>query len=133
MITFPDFITVPPFVFKVEVVPKDDIHGNLGLCDYDNHTIFVADHLGVQQALSTLMHEITHAIFEISGTSRLLPQLRNLKEEDYEEMLVSSLEQGFTGFILANPDLYDFISHILKSDGNFFTNVKDYLADQDNR
>jgi MinD superfamily P-loop ATPase len=36
----------------------------LGLCDYDNKTIFIADSTHGEERLATLVHEMLHAIDE---------------------------------------------------------------------
>lgn len=75
---------------KIPIIIKD-IKDNHGEYSSDNKTITI-DEAAEVNTTATLLHEILHAILDISGTGELL----KLKEE---EAIVKSIENGLVPLI----------------------------------
>ena len=70
-----------------------------GECSHTENIIRVAFCYGTQQAASTLLHEIMHAIYA----------LWNIKDQDEEERTVKTMAHGLSTVWLDNPAVLDWI------------------------
>lgn len=96
MASKPKTIQILGTEFRIEYttkLPKDDYGDTVG----NDRVIRVKSRLRGEIAKSTLIHEILHAIFHVSGQSEILA--KHDESGQLEEALVVALEHGLTPII----------------------------------
>jgi cob(I)alamin adenosyltransferase len=77
--------------------------GRYGECDKANAILRIDVTYGPEKAANTLLHEILHACYDISG----------LTDEDNEERTVTQLSSVMAQVIRDNPHLLAYLGHAL--------------------
>lgn len=85
-----------------------DFHGEgvgyyWGTCDHTNQVIRLRKGMGYEQAVDTLLHEVLHVIWRMSGLGR----------KSTEEKVVGVFGTGLMHFLKSNPHVYEWIGSLL--------------------
>ena len=100
---------------EIKISKPDFITDNLTDCfgQYDNRKglIDIQENLSDQKLLNTLLHEISHAIVDISGLNQ---SGAPLEKDDDEEIVVHQFANYFLAMCRDNPWFLDYIKENLK-------------------
>ena len=98
----------------IKITKPDFITDNLTDCfgQYDNRKglIEIQESLPNQKLVNTLLHEISHAIVDISGLNQ---SGAPLEKDDDEEIVVHQFTNYFLAMCRDNPWLLDYIKELL--------------------
>jgi hypothetical protein len=97
---YPKKIKVGPYNYTVELYPNSE-YSDHGACVYTHQTIFLNHNQHPERAGDTLLHEVLHAIWDLSG----FDQVAELNEEN----IVRSMATWLSLTLKENPKLVDFI------------------------
>ncbi len=102
----PSHVIVGPYDVAIKELDSSDAEKNYGLFNSEKMEIRLRKEFSSpQQAADTLLHEILHAVWHISGMSH----------KDGEERLVSSLATQICAVVRQNPGIIDWLQSSLKS------------------
>ena len=85
--------------YKVEQVDKEHMEAAsiYGSCNHEKQTIKLSKEMTKERHAEVLLHEIIHAVFHAY----------NIRTEDGEERVTTSLANGLTQVFVDNPDLME--------------------------
>lgn len=106
----PKSIKIGPFVYevskdqaKMDRAAVEGGDGRIGECDTGVGTIYLSPKLGPMQQAETLLHEIFHAITDMTG---IAPQLGM----ETDEIVVRALSPAFLDLLRRNPALVRYLT-----------------------
>lgn len=90
--------------WRVEVLGPRSSHSRhaFGECSYPEQVLRVSTDLGPAKTCNSLLHEIMHATFDLSGYNEVV--------EPSEEFLVTSISNTLTQVMQANPELREWLA-----------------------
>lgn len=97
---YPRKIKIGPYTYNIELYP-DATYSDHGACVYNHQTIFISQNQHAERAGDTLLHEVLHAIWDLSG----FDQIKDICEEN----VVRSFATWLTLVLKTNPKLVEFI------------------------
>lgn len=98
---YPKKIKVGPYTYTVQLYPDSTISDH-GACVYAHQTIFINPNQHPDRAGDTLLHEVLHAIWDLSGFD-VMPDL-------HEETVVRSFASWLSQVLKDNPELTKFVT-----------------------
>lgn len=105
----PDDVKVGPHTYRVvsgndaEVEAKDFCGSVYGYTDTRTCTVFISQRQAYTQSQETLLHEVLHAILDVTGHAH------ELEDED-EEILVRRLSPALLVVLQQNPALVEYLT-----------------------
>lgn len=106
----PKYVHIGPFRYQILVdqskcdrASVEQGQNQLGECDAETGTILISPKLGPVQKAETVLHEILHALTDMTGVAAQLTS-------DTEEIVVRSLSPALLDLIKRNPSLVRFLA-----------------------
>lgn len=99
---YPRKLKIGPYTYSIELYP-DATYSDHGACVYNHQTIFISPNQHAERAGDTLLHEVLHAVWDLSG----FDQVADLNEEN----IVRSIATWLTLVLKDNPKLVEFITN----------------------
>jgi len=96
----PTRVKIGPYVYTIELFP-DSPTSDHGACVYNHQTIFLSANQHAERAGDTLLHEVLHAIWDVSGF--------DVQPDLHEETIVRSFATWLSLVLRDNPKLAEFI------------------------
>ena len=97
---YPKKIKIGPYNYVVELFP-DATTTDHGACVYNHQTIFLSSNQHAERAGDTLLHEVLHAIWDVTGFD-VMPDL-------HEESIVRGMATMLSAVLRDNPQFAKFI------------------------
>jgi len=97
---YPKKIKIGPYNYVVELFP-DATTTDHGACVYNHQTIFLSANQQAERAGDTLLHEVFHAIWDVTGFD-VMPDL-------HEESIVRGMATMLSSVLRENPQFAKFI------------------------
>ena len=97
---YPKKIKIGPYNYVVELFP-DATTTDHGACVYNHQTIFLSTNQHAERAGDTLLHEVLHAIWDVTGFD-VMPDL-------HEESIVRGMATMLSAVLRDNPQFAKFI------------------------
>jgi hypothetical protein len=97
---YPKKIKIGPYNYVVELFP-DATTTDHGACVYNHQTIFLSTNQHAERAGDTLLHEVLHAIWDVSGFD-VMPDL-------HEESIVRGMATMLSAVLRDNPQFAKFV------------------------
>ena len=88
-------------------IHKDQPQDDLGQTDTSGLTISIANNLGETQEKETLFHEITHAVFDLVGITKVLDGI----DGDLEERVIRATSPAMFD-VLTRPENASVFKHL---------------------
>lgn len=105
----PASLRIGPYTWQVRCSKKDwasldksEKHDADGICQIDQHVIYIAPKLGQEYERIVVLHEILHA-------ARDSAHLTKLDLNDAEESFINAVAPVLYGVLHDNPDLLDYL------------------------
>jgi len=96
----PKTIKIGPYEYEIRLFP-DSTTSDYGACVYNHQTIFLSANQHAERAGDTLLHEVLHAIWDVSGF--------DVQPDLHEETIVRSFATWLSLVLRDNPKLAEFI------------------------
>lgn len=103
MADLPKTITVGPFTYKVLTDRKGFVENQLGATVFAQQTITVDDRQAKDSLADTVLHEVLHAVWSMSGVA-------DEAKADIEERTIRRITPILLGVLRDNPELVKYLT-----------------------